>query len=1359
MEDRMERNPPTAPPSPPQASGCHRLRRIVRAAAALPLALAGLAGAAWWWAGTETSLAQTLTQAQRWLPEGHTLETQDITGSLLRGGQIGWLRWSSPSLSIELHQARLAWNLAGLVHRQLALGPVEVQRLTIAPQADHAEPATPTPAPPASLQLPLHIALPFLVHEVEWTGATTVQAQHLEGQYTFNGAHHQLSLHHLRWAQGVYALQAQLEAQAPMALAAELTGAVTMPLPGQGKPQSIQARARLQGTLGSTQAALELTASAQPDGVGPGPANQSMPQATLQATFSPWRVQPLVQGSATLQSIDLSALWPQAPRTQLEGQIHAHPGAGDGPTNTWDLSIDLRNRQPGPWDAPQLPLALLRAEARWDGQHWTISRAQARVDEAGSRGALEARLRYTPGTHALSGEMQLRQLIPSALHRAWASAPLHGQLKAHTEEAPGGTVAVPFELDIRSPAGLPAASAQAAPHPMAIQQLQARGRWISHPDKPGRPMRLELATAQIQAWQAHAQARNLQADWEADGSRPLRIQGQLEARAPGTTLQVEGHAQPRAGEGQLQTKVVDAQALHRWLLQLPGMAPHWPIPLRKAQVQGALDLQLQWRGGWEGLPWPASPRAASGRLSPLTLHAALQAPRLDYVAPDTPPVQVRNARWTLEGSLAKAQLSTEGSITTAPGRAQWQARAEGGWMAPQQAQWQIQELQGQFWAQGASAPWIATLTAPVTTQVSLGTAAQWQLGAGALRLTAPLPGQATLRWEPTRVQSSPQGTPWVQSRGELLGLPLAWLNALPIQPANEAPLLQRMGITTDLLLRGQWSMEAQPQWRARISLQRASGDLRLLDRMAAPATSASSASSVAGVEDAELALELDATDARARLHWKSQRAGVIEARLDTRWSPDGPTPWPADAPLAGTLRAQMPDVGVWSALAPPGWRVKGTLNADATLSGTRQAPRWNGTLAANEMAIRSVLDGVDLQGGTLQATLAGNEIVVTELRLQGGKGSKARIPGLSGNRTPPPSDGGELTATGRIRWVNEPPPAAAGHALHMELRAKARALQVLARADRQVSVSGQVQAVLNQGKLALTGQLKADRATILLPDESAPTLGPDVVLTSAAKRKAEAQAQNTAKGIPASGRPAIPPDLAIALDLGPDFALQGHGITTRLTGTLALRNAAMPGALPLVTGEIQTEQGRYRAWGQDLHVETGLIRFNGPYNNPSLDILALRPNITVRAGVQVTGSALAPRVKLYSDPDLPDAEKLSWVVLGRAATAGGAEAAVLQQAAWTLLGNRGQDTSARLAQRLGLDEIGFRGAATGSDANSAALTVGKRLSQDMYLSYERSLSGTLGTLYIFYDLSRRLTLRGQTGATSALDVIYTVRYD
>jgi translocation and assembly module TamB len=57
------------------------------------------------------------------------------------------------------------------------------------------------------------------------------------------------------------------------------------------------------------------------------------------------------------------------------------------------------------------------------------------------------------------------------------------------------------------------------------------------------------------------------------------------------------------------------------------------------------------------------------------------------------------------------------------------------------------------------------------------------------------------------------------------------------------------------------------------------------------------------------------------------------------------------------------------------------------------------------------------------------------------------------------------------------------------------------------------------------------------------------------------------------------------------------------------------------------------------------------------------------------------------------------------------------------------------------------------------VTLGKRLSRDFYVAYESGMAGTMGTLYIFYDLSRRLTLRAQSGQQSAVDLIFTLRYD
>ena len=237
--------------------------------------------------------------------------------------------------------------------------------------------------------------------------------------------------------------------------------------------------------------------------------------------------------------------------------------------------------------------------------------------------------------------------------------------------------------------------------------------------------------------------------------------------------------------------------------------------------------------------------------------------------------------------------------------------------------------------------------------------------------------------------------------------------------------------------------------------------------------------------------------------------------------------------------------------------------------------------------------------------------------------------------------------------------------------------------------------------------------------------------------------------------------MAITLDLGGDFRVQGRGLDTRLAGTLQLASAGNTQAPPRLTGEVRTVRGSYRAYGQQLDIEEGVLRFTGPYDNPALDILAIRPNLTVRVGVQIGGTALSPRIRLYADPDLPDAEKLAWLVLGHSGAEGGAETVMLQQAALALLGGNGKGLSGGLAQSLGLDELSFRGAASNADGSSsaAAVTLGKRLSRGFYVAYERSLAGAVGTFSIFYDLSRRFTLRAQTGEQSAIDLIFTVPYD
>ncbi|MDH4416376.1 MAG: translocation/assembly module TamB domain-containing protein [Acidovorax sp.] len=1413
-------------PRPPRAP------RVLRAFGWLLVVLVALLLTAcallWWWAGSGTSLATTLARAQQYLPAGQQLESREVTGSLRSGGRIGWLRWSSPSLSVEVTDLRLGWQLAPLLQRRLALGEVLATRVQITPLAS-AQSAEP-PTPPNQLVLPLHIGVPFRVDQLQWAGAPAVEAWGLAGDYHFDGREHRLNIGNVELAQGQYNARLTLQAQAPLALNATVDGTVRTAVPGGNSAIQLGAHATLQGTLATAAAQLQLQASIQPtttqesQATPPPPATADAMQAKVQATLAPWSAQPLQSAQATLRAVNLAALWPQAPATQLHGTVQAGPTQGTASSNKgWAMRAQLRNELAGPWDQTRLPLTALQADANYDGTRWTVPGATVNAGTS----ALTLHGSYTPATGALDGQAELRNLRPDALHTAWAAAPLAGRMAAQMQ---GEVVRFTADIQAISPTAAPPSKTPANRSPLLrINTFAARGSW--HPPSPTQPGgTLHLERLLLDALQARVEATQLRvAPGEQSG------QGLVTLAVPGATARAQGSIAAQTGGGDLQMQWTDVGQTQRWLASLPLVGTPLQQALHGATAQGTAQLTARWKGGWQtlarqlelataNLSSPDTRRTGSTPPSDKTsfeLQAALSAPQLDLSLPagkgggGATAVQLRAVNADLSGTLSQATLALDGEArlnASRPPQMQrlaLQTRAVGGLgTSTQGVQMQISALR--LVAQDAAhpGPWALQLAEPlsITARATPGPGASaaagytLQASAGQARLTGPLPGTATLRWQPLRMATSANPLQ-LQTQGTLQGLPMAWVDALGLADTPAAagrpsqPLLARMGLATSIMLDGHWNVDTtQGPRRASASLRRASGDLHILagdanaitavqssgqgtgagaatviatEASASPAGSANAAGTAAGVRQAELSLEIDGDALRTQLAWASERAGEVQASASTRLTPGAPPgsglAWAPDAPLAGTLRARLPDVGVWSAVAPPGWRVRGTLDASATLSGTRNAPRWAGTLGADDMAVRSVLDGVDLQGGRLRATLQGNQLQITEFRLQGGRGSGARIAGFSGNRTAAPQDGGTLTASGRVSWGDSAAASTGLSDIAMSLQAEAKALQVLVRADRQVSVSGQLQAQLQQGQISLRGKLTTDRATIILPDESAPSLGTDVVVRSAAKdREDQTRAQAAAKTsqIAAQAETAKPPDIAITLNLGRDFALSGHGITTRLTGEVELRSSAVPKAPPRVTGEVRAEEGRYRAWGQMLDVETGLIRFNGPYNNPSLDILALRPNISVRAGVQLTGSAQAPRVKLYSDPELPDAEKLSWVVLGRSASAGGAEAAVLQQAALALLGSNGGPTpAAKAASRLGLDEIGFRGASAGEDASAAALTFGKRLSKDLYVTYERSLSGTLGTLYIFYDISRRLTLRGQTGEKSAVDIIYTVKYD
>ncbi|MEX8193382.1 translocation/assembly module TamB domain-containing protein [Comamonas guangdongensis] len=1404
----------------PSSSGNHqrpargsRWRRacawlIAALAASLALLLTGL----WWWSGREGSLGQTLQQVARWLPQGQSLQTREVTGTLRSGGRIGWLQWQNQTTRVEVRDAQIAWQLSSLLSRSLRFGQVQAAEVRI---ASTPEPEKKPSEPLQSLAPPIRIDLPFAVERIVWQGPPEAVVEGLKGHYGYDGSAHRLQVGSLRFADGAYQAQLQLQGAAPMQLKAEVLGdlQVANPLHAQdGEPAAtiaVQAKATVEGTLATEAARLEIRASAQaqsePQSAETPSQNSAEPRqekrkqlsksdkneapndgslhAEVQASLMPWKPQPLLSAQARLANLDLSAFWPQGPQTLLTGRLQAGPDENPeqpAAPQSWKLDASFGNGLPGPWDKQRLPLSQLQARVHYDGQQWQV--AESRVEIGKGRISLDGR--FTPATQLFEGRSLIERLNPADLYSTLEAAPLQGEISAKAEPAADADAADQRAPRIVFAADLRAAGSQRGGQALHIQTLSGNGRWQA-------PL-LQLDRLQLQALQADIQAQGLEFNTET-----RQAKAQLKAAVPGAQLQLAGQMGPKDGKGQSTLQLSSLETLAQWLRRLPGIAD----PLGGAQLEGSARAQLDWQGGWGALVQrfqaPAGTVAASG----LQLNAAVQAEKIRYRGEGQPADQTlavpalqlslngspENARLTLLAQAQQADRSLRLDTALQAGLAQGKTVAAMDWQAS------IEKLQAQL-APGKDkpGPWLLQLQPGAPLQITQRSAAAqsvaYQLGAARLQITPPNLGirrsnaeplaPAQLTWDGITATRAGNGQWGLRSSGRAQGIPLAWVDAFSL--GDDEPPLAAAGVSGDLSFNGQWDVDTMGKdLKAELVVERAAGDLRLavddggsttvIQTTGPTATTKgrtrtrtiSGAGMRTRIKQARLTVQAQGSSLTSKLVWDSERAGTAQADLRTQLA-YGKGGWtlPANAPLSGQLQAAMPDIGIWTLFAPPGWRVKGTLAANATLAGTLQDPRWQGSLNADELSIVSLLDGVDLQDGMLRARLQGTRLDIAELRLKGGKGSRARILGYSGNLSSAPEDGGLLIGSGYAQFT--PPGSGPEPGLSMNLQAKASKLQVLVRADRQVSVSGDLQARLERGQFTLRGNLTVDRASIILPEESAPSLGSDVVVHSAASRQAEEEARKKQeqqdRREQARATPRKLPDILVKLNLGRDFALQGYGLNTRLLGQLEVQGGSHFGGPPRVTGEIRTEHGRYRAWGQSLDVDTGLIRFNGPYDNPSLDILALRPNIPVKAGVQVLGTASAPRVLLYSDPSLPDAEKLSWVVMGRDPASGGASSALLQQAAMALLAG-GNSGSGKIASSLGLDEVGFKGAGDSSDASGAALTMGKRLSDKLYLTYEQSLSGAMGIIYIFYDLSRNVTLRTQTGMTSALDLVYTVRKD
>ncbi len=1375
---------------------------------AFMLALGGL----WYWSTGTQSLSTLLQIVQRNMPAGSSLQIEGVSGTVRHGGHIDKLVYrlgdaqageSAGALTLTFEAIDLAWDWTALRDRSTRLHALSVRKVTVADtrvaQAD--APSTPL----REVVLPVGIDIPFAVDALDFvSGSGQIQTlADLRGRYRYerSSARHRLAIDTVRYDQGSYTLQATLGGAAPMPLEFTADGQLVLP-EREGVPvQTLQAGLEGKGFLSGADASLELAGKARlvraaADAVSAGSettaADADMPEALLelQATVRPWQRQMLSAAQAQWKGIDLQAFSPQAPHTRLQGAFRLQPQTGattaaastdavseepaDGllgvlGTGRWLVQLQVDNAESGPLDRQRLPLHALRSELHVDNGALHLDTFDWKLAEQGG-GHITGQAQYQPA-QGWNGQIKLQQLDLAAIHSAVQAEPLQGTVNARSILSPGQSLQeAPLQFDA------------------AIQSVTGRDNSLLRFDTITVQGRWHEQVAQLSNILVRSRGGTLQGQVRYEVPRQS-ARADLKLQLPGGSGLLKGQLAVDAGQGQLRLNLHNLRQAGQWLRQWPGMQF-----LRTRALEGSARLQADWRGGWQD----------NGR--DMRIDASLNVPSATVQeAGNAEPIVLRDVGLALQGRLADARAEAKGRMQQGNRALDLTARGSGGkrtngWQA------NLQALQVQLLDTVQKRQWQAVLSAPVS--VALEQANDWmrlQTSAFEIALRGDAAAkEASIQGEPLQWQQ--QGNAHtVNSKGRIRGLPLAWLQVL----SGSDTLGQ--GLSGDMLLEGDWDVELGRRLRLQASLARSSGDIVIL---AADAAGRDQRRVAAGTRTARIEIAGTDGDIQARLAWDSVNAGSASATLRTRLQ-RAASGWtlPEHAPLQGQLQAQLPRVGVWNVFAPPGWRLRGTLDANIAVSGTVQSPQLQGTLNADDLGVRSVVDGIAFSGGRLRARLNGQRMDIDTFSLQG----TASRTGLLGTQR---IGGGSVNVSGYAQWGGG---ESFLESARMQLRADFNQLQLFTMPDRLMVLSGNLSAGFSDRQLIVRGGLQVNRALIELPESSAPELGSDVVILPSAKHPravlaqpaqqataanatessmlgddivvqarrqppasttqsaspAERAASQSARprnpattrantqpasrttaatgtsGAAVRPNPAIQADIRVGIDLGNDFRLRGRGLDTWITGRLAVEGGPSIGDMPRLVGTVTTNRGTFRAYGQDLQIESGRIVFAGNPSNPSMDIVAIRGNIDARVGVRIYGTLQQLLVRLFSEPEMPDSERLSWLVLGRPSY-DAADTALLQQAAVALLSGDSRGISGQLADTLGLDEAGIKG---GDSLEGSSVRLGKRFSKNFYMAYEKGLDATVGTLYFFFDISRTLKLRAQTGQQSALDLIYTVSYE
>lgn len=411
--------------------------------------------------------------------------------------------------------------------------------------------------------------------------------------------------------------------------------------------------------------------------------------------------------------------------------------------------------------------------------------------------------------------------------------------------------------------------------------------------------------------------------------------------------------------------------------------------------------------------------------------------------------------------------------------------------------------------------------------------------------------------------------------------------------------------------------------------------------------------------------------------------------------------------LSGQVTASIVEFGLLNPFVPQLSNMKGNLKADLAVNGTAGKPVVNGTVKFTNGSVDFNELGVELRDIKLQALATANRS--DRLQISGSAKSGQGAIKLDGFA--------DLQGTA-------------------ELMLSGTDFEVAKLPEAQIAVSPDLKLTFanRQGKVA--GRLRIPKATLQLkeiPENAVEVSSDEIILGEEKTAQKEAVAVNV--------------DADIEVELGKQISFSGQGLKTNLSGKLKINKT---GEKLAMFGVVDMNKARYKSYGQDLTVRRGRFLFNGPVDKPWLDVEAIRISKSkeVTAILNLTGPLEAPKTLISSEPALPEAEALAYLITGGPLNqVSKAEGNLVASAALSY----GAGQVSWIADKLGIDELEVK---EGKTLQDTLVGMGQYLTPDFYLGAKVGLFNKQAVLVLKRKLTSTLNVETQTGTSQRIKLNY-----